>query len=252
MLKIKRFLKYKRCISCGQEFLDFETRKINRTDYICADCLRSEHYSTKNSNVEGKEKSISFSFEYETSIRAKSLYELKKYDFICCYDGSIGGLEWKSPIFYSRKAFHNICKKLNSFARYVGNDCGTHLHVSTPYKVFLQRYQHELFQPILNVMTSDREKTKKFWGRYFGGYCESDINDFSRYNAFNTFSSVQTLEYRLLKFRNAEQYIRAADFCIDITKFLNTNINPETFNEQKARRLGNVIAKKYKEVIKDV
>ena len=252
MLKIKRFLKYKKCISCGQEFLDFETRKINRTDYICADCLRASEYSTRNFKFEGKEKSISFSFEYETSIKAKSLYELKKYNFIGCSDSSIGGLEWKSPIFYSRKAFHNICKKLNSFARYVGNDCGTHLHVSTPYKVFLQRYQHELFQPILNVMTSDREKTKKFWGRYFGGYCESDINDFSRYNAFNTFSSVQTLEYRLLKFRNAEQYIRAADFCIDITKFLNTNINPETINEQKARRLGNVIAKKYREVIKDV
>ena len=74
MLKIKRFLKYKRCISCGQEFLDFETRKINRTDYICADCLRASEYSTRNFKFEGKEKSISFSFEYETSIKAKSTF----------------------------------------------------------------------------------------------------------------------------------------------------------------------------------
>lgn len=252
MLKIKRFLSYRKCISCGKEFLVFETTKINKTDSICANCLRGNAYSTKNYKTNGKQKNSSFSFEFETSVNARSLFELKKYNFIGCFDASIGGLEWKSPIFYSKKAFHNICNKLDEFARYVGNDCGTHLHVSTPYKIEMHTYQKELFQPILDIMNSNVEKTKKFWGRFFGIYCCSQIEYYSRYNSFNTLSSVETLEFRLLKFVNAKQYIRAADFCIDTTRFINNCMNQTDFNEEKAKKIGKIIAKKYEEVIKDV
>lgn len=252
MLKIKRFLEYKKCSSCNKEFLAYEVQKINSQDYICRECRRGNDYCTKNYNYKGKESKISFSFEFETASRAKSLYELRKYSFIGCSDCSIQGLEWKSPIFYSRKSFHHICRKIDKFAKYVGNTCGTHLHVSTKFKTKIDQYKRELFQPILNEMVANREKTEKFWGRYFGHYCHAGINDYDRYNSFNTISSVSTLEFRLLKFRNAEQYIRACDFCIDTTRYINNLIGAEDFNSEKAKKIGEIIAKKYKEVTENV
>ena len=116
----------------------------------------------------------------------------------------------------------------------------------------MEKYKNELFQPILNEMKSNREQTIKFWGRYFGYYCEATLQDRYRYNAFNTVSSVQTLEFRLLKFRNAEQYIRACDFCIDTTKYINAFIGREGFDSEQAKKIGNIIAQKYKEVVKNV
>ena len=252
MLKIKRFLEYKKCSSCNKEFLAYEVQKINKKDYICMDCRRGDSYYKKNCTYKGKESKISFSFEFETSSRANALYELKKYNFIGCSDGSIEGLEWKSVIFYSRKSFHSICRKIDKFAKYVGNSCGTHLHVSTPYKEKMDQFKRELFQPILNEMIANREKTEKFWGRYFTHYCQAEIRDRDRYNAFNTISSVNTLEFRLLKFKSAEQYIRACDFCIDTTRYINNLICDETFNSEKAKKIGEIIAKKYKEVTENV
>ncbi len=155
-------------------------------------------------------------------------------------------------IFYNRKSFHSICQKIDKFARYVGNSCGTHLHVSTPYKSKMEQFKRELFEPILSEMKNNEEKTKKFWGRYFGSYCQANLHDYNRYNAFNTVSSVQTLEFRLLKFKSAEQYIRACDFCIDTTRYINNFIGREDFNGEKAKQMGITIAKKYKEVIKNV
>lgn len=252
MLKIKRFLEYHKCSSCNQEFLSYEVDKINSIDYICRNCQRGNDYFTKNNNYKGKETSISFSFEFETASRSNALFELRKYNFIGCSDGSIAGLEWKSAIYYNRKSFHSVCRKIDKFAKYVGNNCGTHLHVSTPYKQILDEFKRELFQPLLNVMTENRTKTEKFWGRYFGHYCHANIVDCDRYNAINTISSVETLEYRLLKFKNAEQYIRACDFCIDTTRYINTIIGKGNFDREKAKRIGKIIAEKYKEVTKCV
>lgn len=252
MLKIRRFLEYHQCCSCGFEFLSQNVMKINNKEYICRNCRMENCYSTKNSAIHGKKTSISFSFEFETGSRNPELYELQKYDFIGCSDGSIAGSEWKSPIYYNRKIFHNVCRKINKFAKFVDRSCGTHLHVATDYKHLMEKYKNELFQPILNEMKSHREQTIRFWGRYFGHYCEATLYDGYRYNAFNTVSSVQTLEFRLLKFRNAEQYIRACDFCIDTTKYINAFIGREGFDSEQAKKIGNIIAQKYKEVVKNV
>lgn len=252
MLKIRRFLEYKKCICCGNEFLIYEMTKINKQEYICNSCNNYNDYYTKNWTYKGKKKDISFSFEFETSSATKCLTELAKYNFIKCDDCTIGGYEWKSPIFYSKKAFHNICKKIGKFAKFVGDDCGTHLHISTPYKTLINRYRNEIFKPILNLMKQDREKTIKFWGRYFGDYCESEIFTGDRYNAFNTLSSVETIEFRLLKFVNSEQYIRASDFCIEITKLINNSINKRQLNTEEAEKIGKAIAEKYMEVISNV
>ncbi len=248
MLKIKRFLEYKKCTYCGKEFLAFYVSKVNKIDFICQDCKHIYGYAYKNNTYKGKQSKISFSFEFETSSRTTKLYELLKYNFVACVDASISGFEWKSPIFYSKKSFHNVCRKINDLSRYVGNSCGTHLHVGTPYKDLICKYEHEFFTPILKEMKENKQETIKFWGRYFNSYCDSAIYC-SRYNTFNTRSSVETLEFRLLKFINAEQYIRACDFCIDTTKYINTFIGQSGFNKEQAEKMGEIIAKKYKEVI---
>ena len=252
MLKIRRFLNYQKCSFCGNEFLVRGIQRINNKDYICTACSSTKGYTERNTNIKGKQKDISFSFEFETSSRNNQLYELLKYNFLGCYDCSIGGNEWKSPIFNSLKSFHYVCRKIDKFSKFVGTECGTHLHVSTNYKDTLRIFEREIFQPILNEMSSDRQKTIKFWGRDFGEYCHLNIGE-TRYNSFNTRSSVETLEFRLLKFKNAEQYIKAADFCIEITRYLNRMIGKiENFGVNEATMLGQEIVKKYKEAIKDV
>ena len=251
MLKIRRFLEYNQCSCCGREMLSYNLQKFNKKDYICNECRSCKGYSTRNDNIKGKKTQISFSFEFETSSKTKSLYELAKYKFIGCSDCTIEGLEWKSPIFFNKKSFHAICRKIDKFAKYVGHSCGTHLHVSTSYKRKMDVFRNELFSPILNEMINNQETTIKFWGRYFTSYCRAEIRD-CRYNSFNTQSSVETLEFRLLKFINAEQYIRACDFCIDITKYINNFIGREDFNSDKAKILGEKILQKYKEVINNV
>lgn len=249
MLKIRKFLSYNKCIKCGKEYLSFQGRNINKEkDWICSSCTSVLGYSTRNSNTLGKKTEMSFSFEFETSRRSMVLYELYKYGFIACYDSSISGSEWKSPIFNNRKSFHNVCKKINKFRKFVDSRCGTHLHVGTPYKSVIREYENEIFQPILNEMKEKKEDTISFWGRYFTGYSDSIIRD-SRYNSFNTRSSVETLEFRLLKFVNAEQYIKACDFCIWATRTINYYVRQSNFNSQRATKLGNVILKKYKEVL---
>lgn len=247
MLKIRRFLKYEKCIKCNKEFLTFDLKRINDKESICLRCSEEQGYSTRNSNWKGKATQISFSFEFETNKRDNELLELRKYDFIGCYDCSISGSEWKSPIFYNKKSFHAICRKLDKFRIYVGRGCGTHLHVGTKYKRIINKYEREIFGPILKEMRDNEKVTKKFWGRYFGNYCTGYIND-SRYNSFNTRSSVETLEYRLLKFKNSKQYIKAADFCIDTTKYINYHVSKENFDTTQAKKLGEIILKKYKEV----
>lgn len=252
MLKIKKFLKYEKCIKCKKEFLSIGVKRINEKEVICNHCSNEELYSTKNSETIGKPTQISCSFEFETNKKENYLFELTKYGFIGCYDGSIKGSEWKSPIYNNRKSFHVACKKLDKFKSYVGKNCGTHLHVGTKYKDKIQDYQYELFEPILQEMRDNKDITKKFWGRYFNSYCEGYIRDYTRYNAFNTMSSVETLEFRLLKFKNSKQYIRVADFCIDTTKYINYHIGKENFDIQKAKKIGQIILKKYKEVTQNV
>lgn len=185
---------------------------------------------------------MSFSFEFETNKRENELLELRKYDFIGCYDCSIGGMEFKSCIFNNKKSFHAICRKLYKFKKYVGKNCGTHLHVGTKYKDKIKQFESEIFKPILAEMLDNISVTKKFWGRDFNSYCKASITD-SRYNAFNTRSSVETLEFRLLKFKNSKQYIKVADFCIDTTRYINYHIKKENFNSEQAEKLGQVILK---------
>lgn len=134
----------------------------------------------------------------------------------------------------------------------MGSSCGTHLHVGTLYKYKIGDYQYEIFGPILEEMRSNEKQTKKFWGRYFNGYCLGNIDEGTRYNAFNTLSSVETLEFRLLKFKNSKQYIRAADFCIETTRYINYHIKKDNFDREKAIKLGKAILKKYKEVVINV
>lgn len=252
MLKIRRFLEYRICCSCGKEFIACQGLKINSKDYVCRECSYGKSYSYKNDIFKGKKTRISFSFEFETSSKNKNLFELLKYGFAGCYDGSISGLEWKSCIYYNKKSLHAICRKLDKFAKYVGNSCGTHLHVSTKHKQTIQIYRKEIFDPIMQIMQDNRSQTIRFWGRFFGHYCNPSHTQ-GRYNAFNTESSVETIEYRLLKFINSDQYIRACDFCIDTTRYINECIEKsKEFNQEKAEKIGKVIAEKYKEVIKNV
>ena len=65
-------------------------------------------------------------------------------------------------------------------------------------------------------------------------------------------SSVETLEFRLLKFKNSKQYIRASDFCIDTTKYINYHIAKGKFDSNKAKKIGKIILKKYMEVTENV
>lgn len=230
MLLIKGYKeKTHKCCICGESKLNIHY--VNLVGYVCEECTdKEEDYSTRNMKVldvkRPNKDGITFSFEFETSQNHPNCLILGKYGFIPTHDGSISGHEWKSPIFPTLTGVPQMLKnfdKLN-LARYTNGDCGTHIHVGTledSMKRKIRDQKNVLFNPLVSVIQNDMNRTKKFWGREPNSYCRTSITE-DRYSMFNTNtgSGKPTLEFRLPKFVNAEQFYRLIKFSTETTRMI--------------------------------
>ena len=88
MLKIKRFLEYRKCFSCGQEFLSYDVEKINKAYSIVSrmdnvknliGCMISAIENNWDSPVTiNKKKKNSFKNEMERGYTSEEYNELEK------------------------------------------------------------------------------------------------------------------------------------------------------------------------------
>lgn len=220
-LKIRGYPAEVTCTCCGSRVIENKTMYDDEIGYVCDKCYEVKDYFTSNDKTKG-EGGRSFSIEFETDKKEVKQYKLLKMGFLPTKDASINGIEWKSPIFYSKRSALTAIKAFEKFKDAVTHRCGTHIHVGIrpEVKAVARQYRHELFDPLLSYMIGSPETTKAFWGRDFNSFARACLDHAGRYSAFSTDSKYSTIEFRLPKFVSAYQYYSVLKFCIDIIEII--------------------------------
>lgn len=210
-----------------------------RNGYLCeahASRYGDESYYNENSITRGTTKKHGFTFSMELEMSSPT--EIMRAELLNCgfmpTQDSTTDTEFKSPIWQSLnplpKKFNTIEKLLNEGEGAITRNEGTHFHVGhreyiNPTTIsYLKRFYHSLFVPLSDIMLNNSEANKRLFGRDFC-YWARQINDSSNPTEHSNFINLQhdyTIEYRLCKFVDANQYMNVIKFCKDIT---NTVIN---------------------------
>lgn len=228
-----------------------------RSAWLCdehASRMGDESYYRDNSTRRGNANhGFTFSIELEMHRPTATMRaELEVVDFIPTQDCTTD-TEFKSPIYESLKPLPKklatIEKLINEGHGTVTEADGTHFHVGHKDSInattmdYLRRFYHSLFIPLCEAMKSNSEATVKLFGRNFVHYA-SPINASTNPTNHANFINLQhdnTIEYRLCKFNNAEQYVNVAKFCKDCTTAIINNFI-EHFNDENfdTRRYANI------------
>lgn len=127
------------------------------------------------------------------------------HGFIPCDDCTVHK-EYKSPIYSSVKPLHNISSLLADCQELVGDEAGTHIHVTTRHKSTIKRYYQEIFAPLYDALSGGTSAMVATFGRPFNDYARNSTTIDSRYRAINIFTNYDTVEFRLCKFRTPKQF----------------------------------------------
>lgn len=264
------------CVYCGIEQATFGMIRVkmrNRGEkpaYICERCASSqaiESYSTENntrrgSNIGG---GFTYSVEFETAKDSPELRaELVSVGFMPTYDCTVA-CEYKSPIYQNLKP---LAKKLQTVEKLCDNDlaavndtCGTHFHVghvdaiNPSAMLSISAYYHELFTPLSDYLLAHVEDTRRVFGRELGAYdYATPISASTFEDGHSNFINIQhyyTIEFRLCRFRTADQYMHVAKLCKDITACIITNFlqyadSDAKTREHKARVTANKLVRLFK------
>ena len=159
-----------------------------------------------------------FSLEFEMSRQYhgceydESIIELLQKKFARTQDGTVSD-EMLSPIYRSDRDFLDVLPVLNKAGRFVDGLCGTHIHVGiTQYpKLWYQDRGMDIVSR-LGSYIDDSPHTPKIWGRGCGRWCEPTYGG-DRYMWLNMYSNWNTIEFRLPRFNDSEQYKNIVRYC---------------------------------------
>lgn len=219
------------CVLCHSQLVTAPHEVLKA--YVCANCERRKGYGTPNPVARGQlGKLPTFSVEFEVAAppddpsQARRALVLLQHGFIRTYDATVDD-EYKSPIYCSLQAFRKPLAVLDSLKDLVNERCGTHLHVGCGQNYSLYPVRHAIFEPLIEYLQAHEQQTIAFWGRFFSPQASADLIDGERHVCFNVGNRYSTIEYRLPRFRSAEQYMRVLRFCRETTAFL-----AEAFDEE--------------------
>lgn len=235
----------KNCLSEGT-VKTTAARRGERAVYMCAFHAESLlGYTTENTFRMGTEKVNPFTYgvELETSFSTeKARAEILLDGYLPTSDCTVN-VEYKSPIYNGLNA---VTKHAATFGNLIdagelsiGDECGTHFHVGHKTMInaetmgYIRRFYNSLFVPLSREMESHPEATERLFGRNFGhwaqpinmGTCATEHTNFV--NTQHTYS----LEWRIVKFRNADQFMNAARCCKAMTEAVVNNF-VEHFNDE--------------------
>lgn len=204
----------------------------NRNGWMCDFHARQlEGYTDENGFRKGnrKENGFTFSIELETSNSTmKARGELLNFGFIPTSDCTVS-VEYKSPIYEGLNAISKqlvSIEKLNTENQLaIDSTCGTHFHVGHAEHInpqtmdYIRRFYHSIFVPLSDYMVAHPTETTAFWGRPFtNGSWATPITANTHATEHRNFINTEhpyTLEFRLAKFQNAQQYMQVVKFCRD-------------------------------------
>ena len=235
-----------------------------RNAYLCPHCkdvLMS--YYEKNEYEHGKPKvnGDTISIEVESDIDTiEARVELFHYHYLPTKDCSVT-IEYKSPIYYG---FNALSKYLNTLEALNNNGslntldetCGCHCHIGTfdEYeKNKLTYHWYRLFKRTQNILETNENKTKAFFGRPFNEDYADKISEYSlsRYDWISCRSSAPTIELRLCKFITAKQYRQCVQYARDIKKILKAFLQIANITENdvnKYARKIELLTRKYLDI----
>src|SRR5579885_439961 len=226
------------CCLCQQETTSHWNEVLKAP--VCRACRSVFQYGTPNETVIGQplKRLPSFSLEFEVAANQHiAPWELDralllvKYHFKRTQDGTVD-YEYKSPIYHSLRAARQALAVMDRLSDLVSDSCGTHLHIACRHKDLLFPIQGDVFSPLLTHMLQNPEETTCFWGRYFNKYATPVNRD--RYHCFSLESKHQTVEFRLPRFRIAEQYLRVIKFARASVAYLDRVVE-DVFEVQRSQ-----------------
>ena len=233
-------------------------RRGERAVYMCdfhANNLLG--YCTENTFRMGTEKVNPFTFgmENETSASTeKGRAEMLQDGFLPTSDCTVD-VEYKSPIYNGMNAIvkhaATIGHLIDSGDIEINWRCGTHTHVGHRDLInaetmrYIRRFYHSLFVGLSDEMRAHPAETEALFGRDFGEWAQpidKDSEPTEHRNFINTQHSY-SLEFRIVKFANYEQYVKAVHFCKDVTEAVVNNFVAHFNDEPKdARRYPDMTA----------
>lgn len=238
-------------------------RSDNKFQYICGNCITNDGYhstASRTAEVVGKvNNGVICGTEFEMcemdNFARNWFYE---HNYKATNDGSLNGDTSCEMVSNPNKGFKAFTKQLPVIEKMLENgnieidsSCGTHFHVSLNNMItergnnameILRRNRKNIFGLMEKLMLDNPQKTIEFFGRNFTHYASTfaETSPMSKYVWCNlTYNN--NVEFRLNKFRNAEQYHKLCMFEIEVIKYIVTNIdNPKI----KYSKMAKTIAKK--------
>ncbi len=192
---------------------------------LCTCCL-DQGYGSNGHHIGRVSHLPEFSVEFEIAAssqqRGRAL-ALLSLGYLRTSDATVSD-EYKSPIYHSLDAFRFHLPTLDTLGDLVTYLCGTHLHVAfpAPLKARLTDFQGEIFGPLAQHWSANREETERFWGRATCYYASDRLSD--AYPCIRMQSQYDTIEFRLPRFRTATQYVEVVRFCRRVTYSLRRSL----------------------------
>ena len=231
-----------RCGNVGTVKIALKNRG-GRNAYFCAHCAqRLGSYFEENNTRYGKVKmnAFTFSLELETHGYANGYdgasltgrMELAEKGFVPTSDSTVD-IEFKSPIWEGLNAPSKFMVSLEALMAEgevsIDSKCGSHFHVGHREYInaetidYMRRFCHSLFVPLSDELLAHPAETKRMFGRSFPTRWAQPITADTYATKHENFINLQhdwTVEFRLCKFVNAEQYQNLMRFCKDVTNTL--------------------------------
>ena len=222
-----------------------------RAQYICHECREGwndiAYYEHAHAVATGKQAKAGLTYSVELEMRnvdALTRGELAAVGFIATKDRTTE-VEYKMPPrgnLNNAKTWGTVESLLMHGHAAITDAEGTHVHVGhgtvevkddegnpTPdlinYRTMrkIRHRAHIIFTPLLDEWQADPAAVVRVFGRYFNpDYAIAKVDSADRYSAVNVTNN-NTIEYRLPRFRTANQYRHCLKLCAELTKTIVTN-----------------------------
>lgn len=249
-LRATQFIEAGKCMGCKQLV---SVNALNK-NWLCRMCVEHPQNAWKNSKWYGEtDGKPPFSFEFEVQYLYLSYGQKAEYDtqelvdigFLQTIDSTVDD-EWKSPIYREFTVFEEVLPVLDTFKKCVGYDSGTHIHIQADYQRQVHNKSTELFTELQEYMGSRQEETTEFWGRYFQSYCGQHIGGWINAGDIGQ----PTLEWRLAKYRDSEQFKTLLSFVRDQTQWIDYEMGQyERRSPEALARFSDKLVENYKKAV---
>ena len=244
------------CLCCGASIQPWMGHAAplasngGRAQYVCRYCYAGyndiNYGAHAHAEARGKQAKSGLTYSVELELKrpdALTRGELAAVGVVATKDCTTDA-EFKSAPrgnLNNAKTWNTVEQLLRDGHAAITDDEGTHVHIGhgdvehpqqdgnptpdliNPYSmVELCRRAHVILNPLMQEWQGNPADTVRVFGRWFNRMAKAGVSDTDRYRAINI-TNAATIEYRLPRFRTADQYRHCLKTCAALTKTIVTN-----------------------------